>query len=165
LQASTSSDADYTIYLVNSANTSIDLGVRNDGYLRSEAVYSKTSGSAANIFVDINGFFYRSTSSERYKRDIVEAPYTLEQIDRLRAVNYKSSSKNADGEVSDQVFGGLIAEEVNEAGFQEFVVFDDQGQPDALQYGQMIAVAIKGLQEAHARIKELETEVAALKAQ
>lgn len=162
IQSSGTSSADYTIYTLNNAASQVHFGYRNDGFLRSEAIYIQTTASAANVFVDSNGFLYRSTSSERYKRDIVAAPYTLEQIDRLRAVNYKTSSPNADGEVSDQVFGGLIAEEVNEAGFEEFVVFDDQGRPDALQYGQMIAVAIKGLQEAHARIKELEAKVAAL---
>ena len=163
VKANTSSSSDYSLHCTNSAATQVILGFRNDGYLRSEAVYAQTFAAAANVFVDANGYFYRATSSARYKRDIVSAGYSLALIDRLRPVTYKSAIKGQDGQLSEEVFGGLIAEEVHAAGFTEFVEYNNNNEPDALRYSHMIAIAIKGLQEAHTRIQDLEAEVAALK--
>jgi len=163
VKASTSSSSDYSLHCINSAATKLVLGFRNDGYLRSEAIYAQAAPDPANVHIDTNGYLYRSTSSARYKRDIVSAEYSLALIDKLRPVTYKSTISSPEGQLSEEVYGGFIAEEVDAAGFTEFVNYDPDGQPDALRYGHMIAIAIKGLQEAHTRIQDLEAEVAALK--
>jgi len=144
------------------SNSAVLMMFRSDGYVRSQSIQNRTSSGGANVFIDSSGYMYRSTSSQRYKRDIVSAGYTLDQIADLRAVTFKSNVVGEDGNMSDRVYGGLIAEEVDAAGLQEFVNYDDQGRPDEIQYGNMISIAIKGLQEAHSRIKELESKVATL---
>ena len=67
----------------------------------------------------------------------------------MRSVTYKG---NNDG---DTIFGGLIAEEVHDAGLTEFVVYDEEDRPDALHYPHMIALCVKAIQELEAKVKEL----------
>ena len=55
------------------------------------------------------------------------------------------------------IFGGLIAEEVHDAGLTEFVEYDKDNKPDALQYSNMLSLCIKAIQELEARIKTLES--------
>lgn len=76
---------------------------------------------------------------------------------QLRPVTYKG---NNDGEL---VFGGLIAEEVHEAGLTEFVQYAEDGTPDALAYANMVSLAFKAIQEQQAIIEQLKADVAALK--
>jgi len=153
---SNTTSANYAIYAENSSN-SLLLAVRNDGAVYAPSWYSSTSASAANVYVDSYGVLYRSTSSLRYKSDVQNATHGLEEVLKLRSVTYRGKS---DGE---QVFGGLIAEEVDAAGLKEFVVYDKEGQPDGLHYGHMVALLTKAIQEQQQQIDALKAEVAALK--
>jgi len=122
-------------------------------------VYTNTTGSAANVFVNSNGALVRSTSSLKYKTDVQDATHGLEDLLKLRPVTYKGKSEQ-DG---DTVFGGLIAEEVDAAGLTEFVQYAENGTPDALAYGNMVSLCIKAIQEQQALITTLQTQVAELK--
>jgi len=144
------------------------------GRIYNPAAYNTTTGSAANCVVDSNGLFQRSTSSLKYKTDIQDATHGLTEVLTLRSVTYKGLGEN-DG---DKVFGGLIAEEVHEAGLTEFVQYADDGSPDALAYGNMVSLCVKAIQEQQAlitaqqtalqealtKIETLEARVAALEA-
>ena len=104
-------------------------------------VYSNTSASAANVYVDSTGGMYRSTSSLRYKENIEESTHGLSEVMALRSVTYTGKNN------PDVVLGGLIAEEVHSAGLPEFVEYDGEGRPDALHYGNMVALCVKAIQE------------------
>ena len=104
-------------------------------------VYSNTSVSAANVYVDSTGGMNRSTSSLRYKENIEESTHGLSEVMALRSVTYTGKNN------PDVVFGGLIAEEVHSAGLPEFVEYDGEGRPDALHYGNMVALCVKAIQE------------------
>ena len=77
----------------------------------------------------------------RYKNTINDATHGLTELLKLRPVTYKG---NNDG---DTLFGGLIAEEVHDAGLTEFVTYNDDNEPDALAYGNMVSLCIKAIQE------------------
>jgi hypothetical protein len=139
-------------FVVEDSAGNIDLYIRGDGEMYSLPTYNRTSGSAANVGVDSAGGFYRSTSSLRYKSDVVNATHGLADVLKLRSVTYKGKN---DG---DTVFGGLIAEEVHDAGLTEFVAYDKEGRPDALHYGNMVALLVKAVQELTARVAELEAK-------
>jgi hypothetical protein len=142
---------------VNAANTSwstyqVDSNgadlftVRADGLITTATTgslgpYNYTTATAANMVVNSSGQLQRSTSSLKYKTDIQDATHGLEKVMALRPVTYKGKN---DG---DTVFGGLIAEEVHEAGLTEFVQYAEDGSPDALAYGQMVSLAFKAIQE------------------
>jgi hypothetical protein len=115
-----------------------------------QGAYDFTTAAAANMYVAAGGGqLFRSTSSLRYKNTVEDATHGLTELLTLRSVTYKG---NNDG---DTIFGGLIAEEVHEAGLTEFVTYNDEGQPDALAYSNMVSLCIKAIQEQQALIESL----------
>ncbi len=126
--------------------------------VKSLGVYNNTTGTGANVVVDSAGGFARSTSSRRYKNTINDATHGLTELLTLRPVTYKG---NNDG---DTLFGGLIAEEVHDAGLTEFVTYNDNNEPDALAYGNMVSLCIKAIQELSAKNDDLKTKNDALEA-
>lgn len=144
------------VSVVNSSGTSL-FTIREDGVFytgtAANSPYNLTTASAANVTVDSFGALLRSTSSHRYKTNIQDAVHGLSDILKLRSVTYNGIN---DG---DKVFGGLIAEEVDAAGLTEFVVYDSEGQPDALHYGNMAGLFVKAIQELAAKVAELEAKI------
>jgi len=129
--------------------------------IASGAIGNLTTASAANVFIgtDSNavGFvLHRSTSSRKYKTEIHDAEFGLSDLAKLRPVTYKGIN---DG---DKVFGGLIAEEVHDAGLEMFVQYDDEGEPESLAYTHMVALCVKAIQEQQSIIESLESRLAAL---
>ncbi len=159
VKGSDATSSNYGILIENSTPANL-FYVRNDGLiftgLAANSPYNLTTGSAANAFIASDGVLYRSTSSLRYKTDVADAEHGLADVLKLRSVTYKAKN---DG---DTVFGGLIAEEVHDAGLTEFVAYDKEGRPDAIHYGNMVALLTKAIQEQQAMIDELKTKVAAL---
>lgn len=151
----------YTIVLQNSANTTLQ-SIRNDGLfntgLAANSPYNLTTGAAANMVVDLSGNVLRFSSSLRYKTNIQDAHYGLTEVLNLRPVTYQTYN---DG---DLVFGGLIAEEVDAIGLSEFVQYNVAGEPDAIHYSNMVALAFKAIQELNAKVEALEARIAALEA-
>jgi hypothetical protein len=145
--------------LVGTTSTSAGVRLRvAGGIIGCVDVFNNTSGAGANVNIDSNGFFARSTSSLKYKTDVQNATHGLAEVMQLRAVTYKGKAES-DG---DKVFGGLIAEEVHEAGLIEFVQYAEDGSPDALNYGNMVSLAFKAIQEQQAIITDLKSRIEAL---
>lgn len=118
-----------------------------------------TTAAAANLYINpaANYQLSRSTSSLKYKKDVQDYNKGINEINQLRPVYYKGK------EDGDKIYAGLIAEEVHDAGLNEFVMYDADGQPDALAYQNMVSLLIKGMQEQQAQIESLKAEVQALK--
>lgn len=157
LKGSTADSSAYVFYCRNSSNTGLG-GIRNDGYVFFPQVYNNTTASAANVGITSSGEIYRSTSSLKYKTNVQDAVHGLAEVLQLRPVTYKGKSET-DG---NKVFGGLIAEEVDEVGLTEFVQYADDGTPDALAYGHMVSLAFKAIQEQQALITQLTERITAL---
>jgi len=122
-------------------------------------MYNVTGAASANVVIDSSGGMYRSTSSLKYKQNVKDAIHGLVDVMNLRSVVYESKNENEAG----VVYGGLIAEEVHDAGLTEFVQYADDGTPDALAYGNMVSLCIKAIQEQQAIIQQLQADVSALK--
>jgi hypothetical protein len=143
--------------------TTDSAGVRltvSGGIIKCQNIYDNTTAVAANVNIDSNGNLARSTSSLKYKKNVENAKHGLAELLQLRPVTYQSKNQN-DG---NQLYGGLIAEEVDAVGLPEFVQYAEDGTPDALAYGNMVSLCIKAIQEQQTMIAQLQTEVAALKA-
>jgi hypothetical protein len=132
------------------------LHINNSGHCKIPDAYTSTTGNSANLFVDTDGRLIRATSSQRYKNTINDATHGLTELLTLRSVTYKG---NNDG---DNVFGGLIAEEVHDAGLTEFVQYNDDGEPDALAYGNMVSLCIKAIQELKTELDSAKARIATL---
>jgi len=159
-QSANSAGAQNSFQVKNGAASAL-FTVRDDGRIGTGGAaspYNNTTGSAANMFVDASGVFYRSTSSLKYKRDVQDATHGLAEVLQLRPVTYKGKGEN-DGET---VFGGLIAEEVHEVGLTEFVQYAEDESPDALAYGNMVSLMVKAMQEQQALITALTNRITAL---
>ena len=126
--------------------------IDSSGDLRVQRIYDNITSGGANVRVQSDGLLQRDTSSKRYKNTITDATHGLADLNKLRSVTYKG---NNDG---DTIIGGLIAEEVHDAGLTEFVDYDSDNQPDALKYGNMVSLCIKAIQELSAKVETLETE-------
>jgi hypothetical protein len=148
-------DSSTNLLVRNSADTTL-LVLANDKTFNVQGVYDQTTSSGANVNVASDGHIRRSTSSLRYKNTVSNAAHGLTELLTLRPVTYKG---NNDG---DTVFGGLIAEEVHDAGLTEFVQYDDDGQPDALAYGNMVSLCIKAIQELKTELDEAKARITAL---
>jgi len=138
--------------LIRSQNTSnLFMSIRGgDGYTLMPPVYANTTASAANVFVSSDGGMQRSTSSLKYKKDVVDYDKGLDIINQMRPVYYKGKS-DVDG---DKRFAGLIAEEIHALGLTEFVQYAEDESPDALAYTHMAALFIKGIQEQQIQISD-----------
>jgi hypothetical protein len=134
------------IYLENSAPARL-FQIRSDGYFVTGAAanspYNNTTGSVANVFVDSSGVLYRGTSSIKYKKNVQTATFGLSDVLKLRPVTYQGKSEKD----AQKTFGGLIAEEVDEAGLGIFVDYANDGTPDALHYASMVSLLIKAIQD------------------
>ena len=155
-----STSTDFINQCINNSDK-LAFGIRNDGLLITGSLadvatlpsspYNLTTGSAANVFVDSQGIFYRSTSSLKYKTDIADSTRGLADVLKLRPVTYKAKNSG------DTVFGGLIAEEVDAAGLTEFVQYAPDNTPDAIHYGNMVSLLVAAIKELTARVQTLET--------
>lgn len=123
-----------------------------------DSPYNNTTASAANCVVSNTGTLLRSTSSLKYKTNIQDMTHGLAELLALRPVTYQGKR---DGNA---IFGGLVAEEVHAAGLTEFVQYADDGSPDALAYGNMVALAIKAIQQLKSQVDALEARIAILEA-
>ena len=155
-KGATSDNTTYPIVVRNAAATNLfyidGTGLFSTG-IGTNSPYNSTTASAANTFVASSGVLQRSTSSARYKNTITNAVHGLAEVLKLRPVTYKG---NNDG---DTVFGGLIAEEVHDTGLTEFVQYNEDGEPDALSYGNMVSLAFKAIQELSAELNELKKRI------
>jgi len=124
--------------------------IDSSGDLRVGRIFSNITSGGANVRVQSDGLLQRDTSSRRYKNTIEDATHGLADLNKLRSVTYKG---NNDG---DTIFGGLIAEEVHDAGLIEFVDYNSNNEPDALRYGNMVSLCIKSIQQLSAKVETLE---------
>ena len=138
---------------MTSPPTSVENSICCTGRIVTQDTYNQTTSSSANLFINSNGLLFRSTSSERYKKNITDYEKGIEAIKSLRPVTYRSIDPE-----DESTYAGFIAEEVHEAGLAEFVEYNKDGQPDALHYSHMTAILTKALQEAVARIEALEAK-------
>jgi hypothetical protein len=164
VRSSTTGTGNFTIYAENSTPTAL-FYVRDDGAFCTGAgtssPYSATTASAANVFVDSSGILYRSTSSIRYKENVQDYSNGLADLAKLRPVTFNSKQKEGEENPDIHTYAGFIAEEVHDAGLTEFVQYNDQGQPDALAYANMVALLTKSIQELSAEVEALKAKVGA----
>ena len=152
-----SSSAANALFIQNSGDFEL-FSVRNDGLIntgtRATSPYNNTTGSGANLFVDVSGILYRSTSSIKYKKNVLDYSKGLSEIMQMRAVTYEGKSKSDEG----KIFAGLIAEEIHDLGLTEFVQYAKDGTPDALAYSNMVSLLVKGIQELKAELNTLKNK-------
>lgn len=159
----------------------IPAGVSNQVYFTT-AFAAATAAAGTAVSIDANGRFHANTSSIRYKQNVRDLP-APERILKLRAVKYSmknteecgmacgcpeyildadgNSIKNpCDGLHSEDV--GMIAEELDEAGCGDFVVYapssEDPSKQEcrSIKYDRLVGPIIELLKQQHNQIEQLE---------
>lgn len=175
--------------LIDDGNAHIEVGTDGTGnYVLSTDVYNRTySSTSQQMRVTVNGVFGRSTSSRRYK--VAEEDVSLEYARRMLELNAMSwFDKRAvedycytletgeDTEVQRiERIGGIIAEDVHDAGLEMYVSYDDKGRPDGvhdslwslfLPITKDHDIRIYNIEQEHdSRIRKNEKEIKSLKEQ
>lgn len=118
-----------------------------------------SAASVTTLGVDASGIVRESSSSRRFKENIQNYEKGLSDVVNLNPVTF-----NYIGEEG-VTLGGLIAEEVHDAGLTEFVVYEeDKETPKAINYGHMMALMTNAVKELKAENDSLKSELAAIKA-
>jgi len=153
--STSSSNFAFTVY--NSASGLL-FYLQDDGELSTgtstESPYNKGTSNSANVFVTSLGVLKRTTSSERYKKDITDATWGLADVLKLRPITFKSNATGADAD--DKTYAGFTAEAIHALGLTEFVQYNDSNEPDALNYANMVALMAKAIQELSVKVTALE---------
>ncbi|MFA6170407.1 MAG: tail fiber domain-containing protein, partial [Candidatus Margulisiibacteriota bacterium] len=114
------------------------------------------AGAGTVLVISATGEVYPQSSSQRYKKDIVEYRIDVKKVGRLRPVRFRWKETTATPNVLDF---GLIAEEVAEV-YPELVGRNQYGSPESVAYEKIGVILIKALQE-----KDREIEAIAAKNQ
>jgi hypothetical protein len=120
-------------------------------------IANSSTGSAANVYIDTQGRLFKSTSSLKYKQNIREYNRSISELMQMRPVLFQSK-----GDDSGRDFAGFIAEEIDELGMTEFVDYDEEGKPDALNYANMTALLVKTIQEQQKQIQDQQKQIESL---
>ncbi len=117
------------------------------------------AGSAVAVYRDVNGDLADSTSSIRYKDNIVTYEDILPKLEQLRTVRFDWNSQTSTPGMRDF---GMIAEEVNSI-FPELVNYEADGvTPRGLKYEKMGLFALKGVQELNTLITAQQLQISSL---
>ncbi len=137
--------------LTGFGNTNGSIYVDSSGLLTSGTVNSNTTSFTANVNIS-SSVFRRSTSARRYKENIQDGTKGLDHVMRLKPRTFNSKG-GADGA---HTFYGFIAEELLDAGLEEFVVHQDhEGGPrtvEGIEYAHMVSLLTKAIQELKAQL-------------
>ena len=90
------------------------------------------------------------SSSIRFKENITPIDPALDKVNQLEAVSYNKIGVD-DREI------GLIAEDVSEL-FPEVVTYNEEGQPQGIQYQRLSVILLKAVQELTERVNKLENK-------
>jgi hypothetical protein len=121
----------------------------NNGTVNLPVTASTTTASAANLFINSStGALARSTSSARYKENIL--PYTrgLTTVSAMNPVSFNGIGESV-------TRAGFIAEDFDTLGLTEFVNYTAEGQPDSIDYPNLTALLVKAVQELSAQVDSL----------
>lgn len=127
-------------------------------------IQHQTTGSAANAVLDAaTGIIYRSTSSKRYKRDVMNLPRVdVAAVLKLQPKTWRDRREVEENPDTERRYVGLIAEDLDKLGLGAFVEYDEQGRPDAIPYPLMFLPLLEVAKAEHARVDELTKQVAKL---
>jgi hypothetical protein len=106
--------------------------------------------------VDSSGYIKKASSSRRFKKNIEDT--TLDAANRILNLNVRSFN-GLNQEDGDYKAIGLVAEEVQDLGYDDLVVMGESGSVESVYYQSIFASMIKVVQNLNSRIEELEAKL------
>ncbi|MDN7037347.1 gp58-like family protein [Lactiplantibacillus plantarum] len=141
--------------------------------MEGDYIYAKsqhTTSRGANAYLAPDGALVPSTSAAKYKTDIVRS-FETEMGDKLLEVpvaHWKDKeevlAKTRDSNAKDpETYFGMIADDLDDAGLNELVEYDDKGVVRSIQYDRVALALIPLIRNYRDRITELEIKVKEMK--
>jgi len=154
------------------------MAINRNGSLTVPRVYNDTTANAANVWINTNGDFGRSTSSAKYKTNIesIDEPYSTALLD-CRPVWYRSTCASDNPNWG---WWGFIAEEVAAIDPRLVhwktveVTYDEKGavvtepcdpEPESVQYDRFVPHLLNLIKRQKEQIEAMEARLSALEAQ
>ncbi len=109
------------------------------------------NGTGTPVVIDSSGNVWRDGSSRRYKTDIQELDTDFKKILDLKPVSYKLTDTGMETV-------GYIAEDLDEMGLNQLVVYDPQGRPDGIKYDRMGLYLLEVVKEHENAIATLQSQ-------
>jgi hypothetical protein len=126
----------------------------HDNSLQFDFLYS--ASGLTTLGVDGSGNVKKVSSSRKYKKEINSLPLdTAKRILDLNIVSFKDK----DTQVSDVLHAGLIAEEVEDLNYKDWVIYDNSGSVDGVYYQSIFSSMLKVVQDLNKRVEELEAKI------
>ncbi|MBO1002668.1 phage tail spike protein [Pseudogracilibacillus auburnensis] len=149
-----------------------DFRIDVNGYMRVPGVYYSTTTNSANVRVGTTaGLFTRNTSLRKYKLNIdtVDDPYKILNLNArtwydkgdveryAEAMHLKSKGENYNLDNIEFIkrIGGLIAEEVVDAGLEIYAEYDEKGKLNGIAYDRLWTLLIPIVRELKEEIKKI----------
>jgi hypothetical protein len=145
--------------VVGEAEGTSSIGVRGIALATSSTgVYSE--GANYDFYAAGPGTDYGSSSSKRWKQNVVIIPDALEKVSAIRGVYF-----DWDAEHGGRHDVGMIAEEIG-AVLPEIVTYEDNGvDAVGLDYSRITPLLVEAIKELSAKVDALEKELAEMKKQ
>lgn len=147
-------------YTGTAAATATAGSLVTSGRIQSDASFSVTTATAANLVVAADGLFARSTSALKYKTDL--QPITEGQIQAYLGMTGYSYISKADGDDKTIRHFGMVADYAHEAGLRELVNYGKDGEIEGYNYGRDTAILLEIVKRQQATIEELNDRISAL---
>ena len=128
----------------------------NRGNTGSLVWFGRAGANKGDISVSSTGTTYNTTSDIRLKQDIEP----LVATDKLMAMNPVSYSWKADPDGQRSM--GFIAQEMQEVMPEAVSTGDDEDAMMSMDYGRITPILVSALQDAHRKIEQLESRIAAM---
>lgn len=117
------------------------------GWINAIDTHGRTlSTGYVSVYVDSSGRYGISPSAKKFKQNILPRTYTLEEIAKIQVVSYRLRAAVKEHGDAARVEVGVIANQLVDAGFPEFVIFDSAGEPFTVAYERLDLVALIGVQ-------------------
>jgi hypothetical protein len=140
---------------VNTGGNVNAAGFSTGGGITAAGTYNQTNTGRA-LFVASNGLFGVGSSSRKFKKQITDAVLDIKQVLQIRVRNFVYKNSISEDET---VHIGVIAEELQELGLEEFLFFNEDGTPDGVAYEKLALALIPVIQNQEERLQALESKV------
>lgn len=154
----TNVDANYYLNIVG-ASSGTKYALATDGWVKHQNLASSTG---TDLVVASSGVVYQSSSSKKYKENIVDLTVDTTKLYNLNPVSFKYKdivTKDDEDNVIETVIGGnsigYLAEDVHEI-LPEIVSYNSDNSPESINYKLLTVLLVE-------EVKKLKTEVDTLK--
>lgn len=116
-----------------------------------------TTSAGANVNINTNTKVVREvTSSRRYKQDIEPAVVDMDAFLRLSGSIWRDKAEVEEDPDTDRRHIGFIAEELHDLGLTEYLTYNADGEPEAVQYDRLTVPLLEVVKRQEKRLQVLE---------